>query len=157
MSQPPGGKATETPEALGNLEALGNWEAALAYVVSAFDADGTSAAHARLRIPLHGSTSAQPVMVWRGVSTLTPGREAIHLASPIAREEACDLLALAAEVDIIPLGALRVMDGIVHVHETLRLPGVKASALDASIRLLAAEAAEFAKETPSKDSQEGEP
>ncbi len=125
---------------------IGTWDAALAHILRVYEADDSSATHARLRIALPHSQN-QPEMVWRGTSSIIPGKEAIHIASPIAHIDDCDLVALASEVDTLPFGALRVMDGLIHLHETLLFPGLTPEKLDAAIRLIAAEAGTLARET----------
>lgn len=116
------------------------WEGVLAHITEEFECDDSSSIHARLRLPF-------PVMVWKGQSSLVASREAIHIASPIAPLEATEILRLARAVDEIPCGALRLMNGLVHLHETMYFPALTPQRVDAAIRLIAAEASTLRDET----------
>ncbi|MCI1675848.1 MAG: YbjN domain-containing protein [Ancrocorticia sp.] len=138
-----------------------SWADALAHAAETFRADDSSENHVRLRVSLPAATrppdtahaaveqaaTTQPVMVWRGVSSVNADRVVIHVASPIAPEAECDVVRLARIADDLPYGALRTLGDLVHVHETLRLAGLTFGLLDAVIRLVANEAAQLAFES----------
>lgn len=110
------------------------WDECLSHVTDTFNADDSSSIHARLRL------EANPAMVWHGKSTADPDYTVVHIASPIIPADKVDLLHLAAAAEDIPLGALRIMNDTVHIHQALPLAGLEADRLDAAIRLIVAEA-----------------
>ncbi|MBP3222715.1 MAG: hypothetical protein J6M18_02150 [Actinomycetaceae bacterium] len=74
--------------------------------------------HLRMNIVLDND-SLQPVMVWRGVSTSGDDWEVVHIASPLSGTSS--LVDIARELDTMPCGGLRILDGGAHVHHSMPL------------------------------------
>lgn len=117
-----------------------SWDECLAHIIETFESDDSSSIHARLRL------EANPAMVWHGTSTADPDYAVVHIASPIAPADKMDLLHVAAASEDLPLGALRIMNNTVHVHQGLPLAGLEPERLDQAIRLIVTEAHALIKE-----------
>ena len=111
-----------------------SWDECLAHVKETFESDDSSSIHARLRL------ETGPAMVWNGKSTADPEYTVVHIASPIAPADKADLLHLAAASEDLPLGALRIMNETVHLHQALPFAGLEPERLDQAIRLAVTEA-----------------
>lgn len=119
------------------------WSECFAAITSHFDHDDSSDMHARLRIPVKvdGSEVIHAAMVWHGKS-MASGTEVVHVAAPIANVAEGDaVVELAKAADALPLGALRTMNEIVHVHESLTVGQFSEDQLRAAVRLIVTEAA----------------
>ena len=127
-------------------ENLTNWQDCADVVSRNFESDDVSAIHVRIHVPIsvNGEDAIHPAMVWHGKST-TSEREVVHIASPVIAESG-DMMALAAAADSLPLGALRTMGGLVHVHESLVIGTLPPLRLIGAVRLIATEAAITASE-----------
>ena len=121
-----------------------SWEQCLAFVLENFNSDDSSRIHARLRLEIQDAI--HPAMVWHGKSTAAPDHEIVHVASPIGQAEGRDLAALAGQADELPLGSLRLMNGLIHIHQALPLSHLVRDHLTACIRLVTAEALALSRE-----------
>ena len=117
-----------------------SWDECIAHITETFESDDSSSIHARLRL------EANPAMVWNGTSTADPNYMVVHIASSIAPADQVDLLHLAAASEDLPLGALRILNNTVHIHQALPLAGLEPERLDQAIRLAATEAHALGKE-----------
>lgn len=121
-----------------------SWKQCLAFLLDTFTSDDSSPIHARLRLDLQEAT--HPAMVWHGRSTADSAHEVVHIASPVAPAESRDLAAMAHAADEFPLGSLRIMNGLVHIHQALPLSHLDPEHLLASVRLITAEALSLSQE-----------
>lgn len=103
-----------------------------------FTCDDSSPRHARLSVEL--SKGAQPVMVYLGSSSLETSREVVNIASPLLGVSADNAYDIAVSMDTMPLGALRRLGGILHIHEVLAFGEFTGEILISCIRLIAAQA-----------------
>ncbi len=126
-------------------ESAMSWEQCLAFVLETFNSDDSSRIHARLRLEIRDAV--HPAMVWHGKSTADSSNEVVHIASPIAAADTSDLASLAREADEFPFGSLRIMNGLVHIHQALPLSHVTPEHLATCIRLITAEALALSQET----------
>lgn len=103
-----------------------------------FTCDDSSPRHARLSVEL--SEGAQPVMVYLGSSSLETSREVVNIASPLLGVSVDNIYDIVASMDTMPLGALRRLGGILHIHEVLAFGEFTGEILISCIRLVAAQA-----------------
>ncbi len=120
------------------------WEQCLALVQDAFTCDDSSRFHARLRLQIRDKV--HPAMIWHGRSTADPAHEVVHVASPVSPVKSSDLAGAARAADELPLGSLRIMNRLIHVHQALPLAHLEPDHLTASIRLVTAEALALSQE-----------
>lgn len=121
-----------------------SWEQCLAFVLESFNSDDSSRIHARLRLEIQDV--AHPAMVWHGKSTANSAHEIVHIASPVGQAKGSDLAALARQADEFPLGSLRIMNELVHIHQALPLSHLVRDHLTACVRLVTAEALALSRE-----------
>lgn len=114
------------------------FESALELLNAYFTCDDSSPRHTRLSVEL--PEGKQPVMVYLGTSSLESSREVVNIASPllgISDDKAYDIAVL---MDTMPLGALRRLGGILHIHEALAFGEFSGDTLISCVRLVAAQA-----------------
>lgn len=115
-----------------------SFESVLELLNTHFTCDDSSERHARLRIELPETT--QPVMVYRGTSSLESSREVVNIASPLLKVSEDKAYEIARQIDNMPLGALRRLGDILHIHEALTFGEFNDDTLVSCIRLIAAQA-----------------
>lgn len=166
--------------------ALASFAEAAAFARARFECSGSSESHVRLQVRPAGTApeggvgeadgpqdtrpaapqgaasgircgAPQPVTLYHGRSAASKDRELVHIASPllgVGFEQALDAAAL---MDSMPLGGLRLLGEHLHVHDSLPLPGVDGTTLEATIRLVASEAAALRSELGEAASNSAEP
>lgn len=131
-------------------ETIDSFEAAAAFLREHAECEAATESHLRLRIPVAGAAgeadSLQPVTVYHGRSTTGAARERIHIASPLLGVDMAKALDAAALMDTMPLGGIRLLGEYLHVHDSLTLPEIGTHILEATVRLVAAEAAALVRE-----------
>ena len=120
-----------------------------------FTVDDSSPRHARLNVEL--PEGMQPVMVYRGSSSLEVSRAVVNIASPLLGIDDNKTYDIASLMDTMPLGALRRLGGIMHIHEALAFGEFGDDTLIAYTRLIAAQALSLRLEgSDGKQSGDGE-
>ena len=133
-SAPSAPSPAESPEVAGCT----SFEDVLELLSEHFTSDDSSARHARLNVKLPEGT--QPVMVYLGTSSLEASREVVNIASPLLDVSGDKAYDIASQMDAMPLGALRRLGGILHIHEVLAFGEFTSETLISCIRLIAAQA-----------------
>lgn len=119
-------------------EGVTGFASVLSYLTTLFECADSSPRHARLIVELPEGT--QPVMVYRGTSSMDVSREVVHIASPLFGVSDDKLYAIAEHMDDMPLGALRRLGGIAHVHDALACESLDSDLAVSYVRLMAAQA-----------------
>lgn len=120
-----------------------------------FTVDDSSPRHARLSVELPEGT--QPVMVYLGSSSLETSREVVNIASPLLDVNESKAYDIASQMDTMPLGALRRLGGILHIHEALAFSEFSDATLISCIRLIAAQTLSLrSEESDDKQNSNGE-
>ena len=106
-----------------------------------FECTDFSERHMRLNVPVKGDM--YPVMIYRGVSRLKNEREVVHVASPLLNVPVSAALSVAQDMDIMPIGGIRLLGELLHVHEAYGVNEVSVAQLEQCVRFIAAQAADM--------------
>lgn len=134
----PSAPSAPSPADIASSAEQTTFEDVLELLAEHFSPNDSSSRHARLNVELPEGT--QPVMVYRGMSSLESSREVVNIASPLLDVSDTKAYDVAVQMDTMPLGALRRLGGILHVHEALAFSEFTDETLISCIRLVAAQA-----------------
>lgn len=114
------------------------FEGVLNLLANNFDCVDVSPRHARVNVKIAGGS--HPATIYYGSSSLEGSREVVHIASPLLNVSETRVYEIARQLDDMPLGSLRRLGGILHIHEALALGEFTDEALISCVRLIAAQA-----------------
>lgn len=120
-------------------DSFSSFREACAWAERFFGGDALSAYQLRMDVPVK-EAGTHPVQLYRGEAK---GMERMNLAAPIFKRGEDDWGDLAAQLDSMPVGALRLLGDIPHVHDSFEANAINSDGLIAWIATIAAIAAEL--------------